>query len=100
MFTRIRKILWYSFKLFNFFSSSTQRWDILKEHLKFSLKGYSTTRWSAKQRAVKSLYLQFDQVIHVCKLLKNINLCEEASVELNGLLKRITNFNFICMLII
>jgi len=42
-------------KLFNFFSSSTQRWDILKEHLKLSLIG---ERWSAKQRAVKSLYLQ------------------------------------------
>jgi len=87
-------------KLFNFFSSSTQRWDILKEHLKFSLKGYSTTRWSAKQRAVKSLYLQLGQVIHVCKLLKNSSLCEEASVELNGLMKGIANFNFICMLII
>jgi len=87
-------------KLFNFFSSSTQRWDILKEHLKLSLKSYSTTRWSAKQRAVKSLYLQLGQVIHVCKLLKNSNLCEEASVELNGLLKGITSFHFICMLII
>ncbi|XP_025413811.1 uncharacterized protein LOC112685953 [Sipha flava] len=31
-------------KLFKFFSSSTQRWDILKEHLKCSLKDYSTTR--------------------------------------------------------
>ncbi|XP_022170269.1 zinc finger MYM-type protein 1-like, partial [Myzus persicae] len=72
-------------KLFNFFSSSTQRWDILKQHLKFSMKGYSTTRWSAKQRAVKSLYLQLGQVIHVCKLLKNSNLCEEASVELNDI---------------
>ncbi|KAL5243027.1 hypothetical protein ACI65C_010437 [Semiaphis heraclei] len=40
------------------------------------------------------------QVVHVCKLLKNSNLCEEASVELNSLLKGITNFNFLCMLII
>lgn len=41
-------------KLFNFFSSSTQRWDILINNLKLSLKGYSTTRWSAKYRAIKS----------------------------------------------
>ncbi|KAL4126085.1 hypothetical protein QTP88_010314 [Uroleucon formosanum] len=87
-------------KLFNFFSSSTQRWDMLKKHLKFSLKGYSTTRWSAKYRAVKSLYLQLAQVIHTCNVLKNGNLCEEATVELNNLLKGITNFNFLCMLTI
>ncbi|KAL4136302.1 hypothetical protein QTP88_007850 [Uroleucon formosanum] len=87
-------------KLFNFFSSSTQRWDMLKKHLKFSLKGYSTTRWSAKYRAVKSLYLQLAQVIHTCNVLKNGNLCEEATVELNSLLKGITNFNFLCMLTI
>jgi len=38
------------------------------------------------------------QVIEVFKIIKDGNLCEEASVELNSLLKGITNFNFVCML--
>jgi len=38
------------------------------------------------------------QVIHVFKIIKDGNLCEEARVELNSLLKSITSFNFVCML--
>lgn len=35
-------------KLFLLFFSSTQGWDTLKEHLKFSLKSYSMTWQSVK----------------------------------------------------
>lgn len=38
------------------------------------------------------------QVIQVFKIIINGNLCEEATVKLNRLLKGITNFSFICML--
>jgi len=31
-------------KLLNFFSRSTQKWDILTQHLKILLKGFSTNR--------------------------------------------------------
>jgi len=37
-------------------------------------------------------------VIHVFKIIKDGNLCEKASIELNSLLKEKTNFNFECML--
>jgi len=39
-----------------------------------------------------TLYLQMVQLIEVFKIIKDGNLCEEASVE------GITNFNFVCML--
>ncbi|KAL4083909.1 hypothetical protein QTP88_029225 [Uroleucon formosanum] len=58
-------------KLFNFFSSSTQRWDILMNNLKLSLKGYSTTRWSTKHRAIKSLNIQLDMVFKSVKFNAN-----------------------------
>ncbi|KAL4119133.1 hypothetical protein QTP88_011984 [Uroleucon formosanum] len=36
-------------KLFNFFSSSTQRWDILMNNLKLSLKGYTSNLTSMEE---------------------------------------------------
>ncbi|XP_023223874.1 uncharacterized protein LOC111625076 [Centruroides sculpturatus] len=42
-------------RLFNFFSSSTTRWDILMKCLKLSLKSFSDTRWSSKASAIKVL---------------------------------------------
>jgi len=86
-------------KLFNFFSSSTQRWDILMDNLQLSLKGYSTTRWSSKQKAVRALNLQLSKVIKVFGLLNEETLSAEAKFDAKNLLKAINKFSFICMLI-
>uniref|UniRef100_A0A2S2PS81 Zinc finger MYM-type protein 1 n=1 Tax=Schizaphis graminum TaxID=13262 RepID=A0A2S2PS81_SCHGA len=89
-------------KLFNFFSSSTQRWDILMDNLQLSLKGYSTTRWSSKQKAVRlvrALNLQLSKVIKVFGLLNEETLSAEAKFDAKNLLKAINTFSFICMLI-
>lgn len=45
-------------ELYNFFSVSTHRWDILKEHLDKNntpvVKSLSVTRWSARADALKA----------------------------------------------
>ncbi|KAF0710596.1 Uncharacterized protein FWK35_00036342, partial [Aphis craccivora] len=85
-------------KLFNFFSSSTQRWDILMNNLKLSLKGYSTTRWSAKHRAIKSLNTQLDMVFKSIDVLKQEKLSEETKFDADNLIRSLKCFSFICML--
>ncbi|KAF0703446.1 Uncharacterized protein FWK35_00032722, partial [Aphis craccivora] len=74
-------------KLFNFFSSSTQRWDILMNNLKLSLKGYSTARWSAKHRAIKSLNTQLDMVFKSFNVLKQEQLSEETKFDADNLIR-------------
>lgn len=49
--------------IFNFFSSSTARWNIVSRFLKCTLKSHSDTRWESKYNSVHSLLTQLKQVI-------------------------------------
>ncbi|XP_065651062.1 uncharacterized protein LOC136079264 [Hydra vulgaris] len=49
--------------IFNFFSSSTLRWEKLMKTLTISLKGNSDTRWSAKKEAIIPLHRQIKEVL-------------------------------------
>lgn len=69
------------------------------DNLQLSLKGYSTTRWSSKQKAVRALNLQLSKVIKVFGLLNEETLSAEAKFDAKNLLKAINKFSFICMLI-
>ncbi|XP_065654969.1 uncharacterized protein LOC136081569 [Hydra vulgaris] len=51
--------------IFNFFSSSTLRWEKLMKTLTISLKGNSDTRWSAKKEAIIPLHRQIKEVLQV-----------------------------------
>ncbi|XP_065668046.1 zinc finger MYM-type protein 1-like [Hydra vulgaris] len=51
--------------IFNFFSSSTLRWEKLTKTLTISLKGNSDTRWSAKKEATIPLHRQIKEVLQV-----------------------------------
>ena len=51
-------------KLYNFFSASTHRWDVLITHLKGPVvKTLSNTRWSAREEAVKALRQSWKEII-------------------------------------
>ena len=56
--------------IFNYFSGSTSRWEVLMRCLKITLKTHSDTRWASKYNAVHSLYCQFGGVI---KALRDIS---------------------------
>lgn len=51
--------------LYNFFTASTQRWEILQSHTgkRIALKSLSATRWSARYEAVHVLNQYFDEII-------------------------------------
>ena len=51
-------------KLYNFFSASTHRWDVLIAHVKGPVvKTLSNTRWSARKEAVKALRQSWKEII-------------------------------------
>lgn len=51
-------------RLYTLFSSSVQRWTILKEHVKnFTVKALSTTRWECRLEAVKAVCYQLPEIV-------------------------------------
>lgn len=42
-------------RLYNIFSSSVQRWSILQQHVKLTVKSLSTTRWECRIDSVKAV---------------------------------------------
>ena len=83
--------------LYVFFSSSTARWEILKNCVNRTLKRYSDTRWASRHLAVKSLY---DQLPDIKRALQNISKVipdPETISSSNNFLKQI-DFKFICSL--
>jgi len=79
-------------ELYNFFSSSTARWDILKTYLKknLSVKNLSVTRWSARFDACYALFNSYTFIIEALHSIVD-NQKEKAvyKVEANGLLTRL-----------
>ncbi|KAF4727275.1 hypothetical protein FOZ63_031423 [Perkinsus olseni] len=49
-------------RLFNLFSSSPKRWELIRQH-GFSLHSQSTTRWSARLEAVKPLFKHYNEIL-------------------------------------
>ena len=42
-------------RLYVLFSSSAQRWEILKKHVELSIKSQSDTRWESRIKCIKPL---------------------------------------------
>ncbi|XP_065650752.1 uncharacterized protein LOC136078864 [Hydra vulgaris] len=61
-------------QMYNFFSSSPQRWEILKQHVPASLHGISKTRWSARIEAVKPVARHLNSLRTALKELQSLNL--------------------------
>jgi len=59
-------------KLYNLFSSSTYRWNIMKKCLcsHYVLKSLSETRWSARADAVTALRNGYKEILDALKQLK------------------------------
>lgn len=84
--------------LYNYFSSSTQRWHILKNNIKsLTLKQVSETRWESRIDAIRPLVHEMGGIYDSLEEIGNDN-SKDASVRLEAiaLVKKIQNFNFIC----
>lgn len=49
-------------RIFALFSASTQRWDILKHHVKITVKSWSDTRWESRIDSVQAVRFQSTEV--------------------------------------
>ena len=84
--------------VYNYFSSSTSRWQKLKSVLNVSLKSHTDTRWSSRAAAVTALQTQISEVY---KLLQEISLDNGANTESRSGADRLLNcidFPFVCLL--
>lgn len=84
-------------KCYNIFSSSPQRWEILKKKIPSSLHGLSDTRWSARIDAVKPFVKHLPGLQDALEDLKKLNVTAETRRDIEGILKYISKFE--CILI-
>ncbi|XP_065672106.1 zinc finger MYM-type protein 1-like [Hydra vulgaris] len=84
-------------QMYNFFSSSPQRWKILKQHVPASLHGISKTRWSARIEAVKPVARHLNSLRTALKELQSLNLTVSAQSELQSIQKYLSKFECIVM---
>lgn len=82
--------------VFNFFSAATIRWNILKKHVKRTVKSQSSTRWSSKADAVSVLSKEYKGVLSALKEMKTSKFVNaQTMAEANLIYKMIFNFKFI-----
>ena len=56
------------------FSSSAQRWEILKKHMELSIKSQSDTRWESRIKCIKPLRYNLKEVLLALKDLEAISI--------------------------
>lgn len=84
-------------KLYNIFSSSPQRWEILKKKIPSSLHSMSKTRWSARVDSVKPVAAHLPGILEALEELSVLNLTAECRRDVEGLKKYFKTFN--CLLL-
>ena len=84
-------------QMYNLFSSSPQRWEILKQHLPVSLHRMSKTKWSARIDGVKPVAQHLNSVRSALNELGVLHLTAQAKMELNAIQKYISKFDCILM---
>ena len=86
--------------LYNIFSSSTMRWEKLKEAAGAAVKRSSDTRWSARRDAVHAVKAKLDDI---AKLLEDVASNTSASIDTRSdascLLHNMYTFSFLTMLL-
>jgi hypothetical protein len=83
-------------RLFTFFSSSTQRWNILMKSLEVSLKAHSRTRWCSKARAVRAVKQQLPSVFQALYSIVNDASNADTLSVAQRLLSQMSSYRFCC----
>ncbi|GFX20393.1 zinc finger MYM-type protein 1 [Trichonephila clavipes] len=82
-------------KIYEVFSKSSKRREFCKNKLKLTLKPLSETRWESRIRAVKAIFLQFDDVIECVNELKNKSDDSESLSDCDAVWNELFSFEFI-----
>jgi len=81
--------------IYNLFSCSPQRWDILLSHVGSSLHGLSCTRWTNRVASVRPFAAHLPGIQKALEDLLFLNLTRKTTIEVNGTIKYVTSFTCI-----
>lgn len=84
-------------KLYNFFSKSTQRWEILTSTVGCSLHMLSDTRWSARVESVEPFAKHLPLLTAALSTCEKTNLTSECKIELKAIKHYLSSFTCILM---
>lgn len=89
-------------ELYNFFSGSTKRWEMLKKHVShLTLKPLSATRWASRIDALKPLRYQLCEIYDALfEIMEDVTRDAETRVKARGLATSIKKYKFICGVIL
>ena len=82
-----------------FFSSSTHKWAVLKQHIPITVKRISNIRWSAKYDAVEAQHSHLQEVIEALEAMRDgVSENMETSGDAGSILINILCYNFLSYL--
>ena len=84
-------------KLYNLFSSSPQRWEILTSSVGCSLHNPSETRWSARVDSVKPFAAHLPGIMTALSQVQEVNLIPETHSDVVGMISYLSSFESILM---
>lgn len=85
--------------MYTFFSSSTHRWDVLKEHVPVNVKRSCDTRWRSKHEAVHVLAEYTEKIIEALEVLRDgLEETSETKGDAGSLLVCIMTYPFFAFL--
>jgi len=85
-------------QVYNFFSSSPKRWEVLKKHLHgISLHNISKTRWSARIDAVKPVALHLKSLLSAVNEFELCSLSADAQIQIESFKKYLSTFECVLM---
>ena len=80
------------------FSSSAQRWEILKKHVELSIKSQSDTRWESRIKCIKPLRYNLKELLLALKDLEAISIERKdgrAASETKSLIAHLSKWSFL-----
>lgn len=84
--------------IFNFFSASSGRWQVLVSNLEITLKGHCDTRWSTKRRAISALKRTLNKVFSTLQDMTDASKWNaETATGAQAIIKQI-DYKFLCLL--
>ena len=85
-------------RLYVLFSSSAQRWEILKKHVELSIKSQSDTRWESIIKCIEPLRYNLKEVLLALKDLEAISIERKdgrAASETKSLIAHLSKWSFL-----
>ena len=83
--------------IYNLFSSSPQRWQILQRHIACSLHGLFGTRWIDRVASVRPFAVHLSGLKEALHQLQYLNLTPKTITDVNGAIKYVSTFTCVVM---